>query len=55
MQEYTHEIRSLSIEFNGHNHENNPSVFHCFKVKTAIKRWAYDTQVSTHNILTSSL
>ena len=29
---------------NGHNHENNPSVFHCLKVKTTIKRRAYDTQ-----------
>ena len=40
---------------NGHNHENNPSVFHCLKVKTTIKRRAYDTQDGTHNILTSSL
>ena len=41
--------------FNGHNHENNPFIFHCSKVKTAIKRRASDAQDSTHNIPTSSL
>ena len=38
-----------------HNHESNSSIFHCSKVKTVINRRAFDTQDSTHNILTSSL
>ena len=31
-------------------HESNSSIFHCSKVKTVIKRRAFDTQDSTHNI-----
>ena len=40
---------------NEHNHEINPFVFHCSRVKAGMKRKASTTQEGTHSILTSSL